>query len=137
MTDGDEFTRTVLYGHRNLDTARIIERACREFEDAWKRGERPRVEDRIEELEDTATRDDTVRDLILEELLLTEIELRIAAGETPSRDEYLKRLPQSDGIVSAVFEELSGQLGPGPLETAQRPFTVGMSLRRWMQPCVS
>jgi serine/threonine-protein kinase len=77
-----------------------IAEACARFESAWRRGDRPRIE---ESLGLDAIGDDE----LLEELLPLELSLRVEAGEPPSPGEYLSRFPSSRGIVEAAFAEQS------------------------------
>ncbi|WP_165243658.1 serine/threonine-protein kinase [Paludisphaera soli] len=74
--------------------------ACARFESAWRRGERPRIEESL-------GLDAIDGDELLEQLLSLEVSLRVEAGEPPSPDEYLARFPGSRGIVEAAFAEQS------------------------------
>ncbi len=70
------------------------------FETAWRSGERPRIEDSLAE-----TAVGPVTDSVLSRLLALEVSLRLEAGESPSRAEYLARFPDARGLVEAVFDD--------------------------------
>jgi ABC-type amino acid transport substrate-binding protein/tRNA A-37 threonylcarbamoyl transferase component Bud32 len=74
-----------------------MERACDEFENAWRAGHRPSIEDVL----GRATEAD--RPALLRELLPLELHYRRAAGETPTPDEYRRRFPDQAELVAAVF----------------------------------
>ena len=62
-----------------LDVARRVDRVCTAFEQAWRAGQRPRLEDCLTG-EPTA-----VARVLLEELLRVELAYRRRAGEQPQR----------------------------------------------------
>jgi serine/threonine protein kinase/WD40 repeat protein len=74
-----------------------IDDLCSRFEDAWKAGQRPVVEEYLAE----ATGKE--RPELLLELLLLECEYRRRQGEQPGPDEYLIRFPDLPDTVRAVF----------------------------------
>jgi serine/threonine-protein kinase len=67
---------------------RGVDRACDDFEKAWRAGGRPRIEDYVAGV--PAADQPTAR----RELLALEIELRKAAGELPRTTEYRDRFPE-------------------------------------------
>jgi serine/threonine protein kinase len=71
------------------------------FEEAWKQGSSPRIEDFLGLLEGTFRR------VLLEHLLGIEIELWHKAGRPPRRDEYEERFSEDRSVVAAVFRERS------------------------------
>jgi eukaryotic-like serine/threonine-protein kinase len=71
----------------NLDR---IDRKADEFEESWRRGERPRVE---EYLGDATGK---YRTALLEELLTIEWQRRRKLGEQPDPGEYVERFPEHD-----------------------------------------
>ena len=86
-----------------------IDSICDRFEAAWKAGERPRIEEVLVQVAETARRD------LFRELLKVEIHWRIAAGQRPSRDEYLRRFPDfAEEIKSQLSsaEDRGGQRAP-------------------------
>ncbi len=74
-----------------------IDRLCLEFEDAWRAGATPRVEDYLRE----ATEDE--HDALLRELLLLDMDYRRRAGETVEVAEYRARFPRNQALIDAVF----------------------------------
>jgi len=70
--------------------------ACARFEAAWRRGDRPRIEDELEV-------PDAGDDLQLGSLIELERSLRSEAGEEPDAAEYLARFPGSRGMIEALF----------------------------------
>lgn len=100
-----------------------IETVCLEFEAAWKKGERPRIEDCLR-----APQGDERKEL-LRELLLLDVDYRGRSDEHPSEDDYRARFPQDSNLVSDVFEELSTgaaatETSPSPSATASRGPTL-------------
>jgi eukaryotic-like serine/threonine-protein kinase len=86
----DEEERLDLPGHR-------IDAACDRFEDAWRAGQRPRIEDSL------AAADEADRPALFGELLGLELELRLSRGDRPDRDEYLDRFRVHAEFVHAAF----------------------------------
>ena len=68
------------------------------FEAAWKAGLRPQIEGFLADVAEPQ------RVPLLTELLLVERELRIAAGELPTADEYCRRFPEHHTAVAAAFD---------------------------------
>jgi serine/threonine protein kinase len=64
-----------------------IDEACDRFEAAWHKGDRPRVEDCINEASESD------RGLLLREVVRLEMELRRRVGEQPDLEEYRRRFP--------------------------------------------
>lgn len=90
---GAEETR----GFSPSELGRLVE-ACERFEAAWRRGEKPRIEDSLTEagLDVDATQS-------LSRLLSLEVSLRLEAGESPGPVDYLARFPASRGLIEALF----------------------------------
>ena len=63
------------------------ESACHRFESAWRAGRRPRIEDQLADVPEAE------RAALFRELILLEIELRYADGESPTADDYEWRFP--------------------------------------------
>ncbi len=74
---------------------------CDRFEDAWRDGRSPRVEDFLADPAVPPAR----RAALLGELLKLERELRQAGGEKPGASEYLARFPSYGVVVRGVFGE--------------------------------
>ncbi|QEL20854.1 protein kinase domain-containing protein [Limnoglobus roseus] len=100
-----------------IDAKRRVDAVCEAFEEA---GRGARIEDYLPQVEAR------FRDALLMELLAVELELRRAAGETPTPAQYLDRFPDSQPVVRAAFGpakpavggtlgkyRLTGELGRG------------------------
>ena len=68
-----------------IAVARRVDALCEAFEEAWRLGEKPRVEDFL------PSRDDAAWSSSLRELVVLERELRCAEGESASPTEYRER----------------------------------------------
>jgi serine/threonine protein kinase len=103
-----------------------VDQICDRFEDAWKAGKRPRIEDYLDKVREPD------RPLLLRELLLLELAYLCGCRETLLVGDYVKRFREYAELVETVFREErsnrsrdEGQLGPavdplfGPLP---RPF---------------
>ncbi len=86
---------------RSLSAARLIDADCGRFESQWKGGHQPRIEQFVD-----ATPALT-RTALLRALLLLELELRRQSGESPSLDEYKRRFPGDQGVVTEVFSHFA------------------------------
>ena len=64
-----------------------VDRACQRFESAWKKGQRPRIEDFLDA--DTAP----VRAVLLHELLALELTYRRQSQDQPRAEEFERRFP--------------------------------------------
>jgi serine/threonine protein kinase len=73
------------------------DRLCDDFEDAWRRGRKPRIEDHVRDLPEPQ------RGQLLSNLLNVELELRLAGGEKPTLDEYERRFPLDAALVRTAF----------------------------------
>jgi serine/threonine-protein kinase len=89
------------------DLARIDQRAD-EFEQVWRRGQRPRIEDHLGEASGP------FRIALLEELLMIEWQRRLGLGEQPVPEEYADRFPEHACLIR---EALRGR-EPNPGTTA-------------------
>ena len=90
---------------------------CDHFEQAWRAGDRPRIESFLTEFDKP--------DALLERLLLLELDFRTQAGETPSPEDYRARFADSPTVINAVFaKESAMREGPGP-EAGRAP-TLGL-----------
>ena len=78
------------------------EAAFDRFEDAWKRGERPRIEDYLGAEAGPPPAD------LLRELLRLELYYRARRGESPARDEYLERFPEDLLVIDEAFPGVDG-----------------------------
>ncbi|WP_165068582.1 serine/threonine-protein kinase [Paludisphaera rhizosphaerae] len=87
------------HGPSPSEVQRMAE-ACARFEEAWRRGDRPDLEESLADAGPQA-------DQLLERLLSLELTFRADAGEEPKPEEYISRFPASRGLVEAAFAELS------------------------------
>lgn len=71
--------------------AGTAEELATRFEEEWRAGRRPRIEDFIPAMRDSD------RNLILRELVLVDLELRLAAGDAVRVEDYLKRFKELTG----------------------------------------
>ena len=76
-----------------------VDQVCDRFEAAWSSGQRPLVEEYLTDAPEAE------RPSLLRELLTLELDLRTKAGDIPTFDEYLRRLPEHVDIVSDIFTE--------------------------------
>lgn len=72
----------------SLDELERADAVCDRFEAAWARGQRPAIEDYLE------SETSCVRDHLLRELVLVELECRRDRGEWPGANEYSERFPE-------------------------------------------
>jgi serine/threonine protein kinase len=87
------------------ETGRLVDEACDRFAGFWLAGQRPRIEDF---LEDAGPR----RAALLRELLRLELVYRRQNGEAPAPDEYRQGFAQEAELVRTVFAE-AATLPPG------------------------
>jgi tetratricopeptide (TPR) repeat protein len=92
-------------GSLPLDVEEQVDKICDRFEDAWKQGQRPRIEDYLAILAEPG------RSTLLRELIKLDIVYRRRAGENPTAEDYRERFPNLDppAADSTVIES------PGPL----------------------
>ena len=86
---------------RDASIDREVDGICDRFEEAWKTGLRPVLEDHLAEVPEP------IRPVLLRELLAVEIPYRRRAGETPTRSEYQARFPEHAATLAAILEETS------------------------------
>jgi eukaryotic-like serine/threonine-protein kinase len=82
----------------DLSPSRLVEinRICDRFEEAWRTGRRPAIEDYL------AATAEPMRSDLLRELLAVELEWRRSAGERPGAQEYRARFPTHVALVEAA-----------------------------------
>jgi hypothetical protein len=74
-----------------------VDEVCDRFEDAWKAGQRPRIEDYL------GTTPEPERSKLLEELLHVELAYRRQQGETLALEDYVRRFPKHAELIRAIF----------------------------------
>jgi len=95
-----------------------INEAAERFEQAWKKGPRPRIEDFLAKVPEPG------RPPLLSELLRVERELRARAGEGPTADEYRRRFPEHDDVVASVFASVPPKSGARTLPATEGAATT-------------
>jgi serine/threonine protein kinase len=80
-----------------LPQRRRVDEACDRFEQAWKDGQEPRIEDYL------ANVPEPTRALLVRELLELDVELRCNGGERPKAEEYHGRFPEYVDLIHLVF----------------------------------
>ncbi|MFI5460595.1 MAG: serine/threonine-protein kinase [Isosphaerales bacterium] len=80
-----------------LDALERIADIADRFESAWRKGQRPRIEEFLD------AGPDPHRPELLCSLLGIELEIRLQAGERPRRQEYLDRFPQDRALLADAF----------------------------------
>jgi predicted ATPase len=103
------------YDHHAADEGGSwLEEAVRHFEDAWRQGARPALDDFLPVPPEC-------RQLLLVELVHTDLELRLKAGERARVEDYLARYPELAGDRAAVLDLIASEY----------------ELRRRGDPCLS
>src|SRR5579885_404709 len=82
-----------------LDIAQRLDPLCDGFEDAWRAGQQPQIEDYLEQVPPQA------RSLLLRELLELELFYRQQQGEVVACSPYRQRFARDIEVVNAVFGE--------------------------------
>jgi serine/threonine protein kinase len=77
--------------------ARRVDQRCNDFETAWRQGQRPEIGQYLGETAEPE------RSPLFKELLALDLAYRRALSEKPSPEEYLKRFPDLDKQIRAVF----------------------------------
>ena len=97
-------------GYESLppDLAELLDRACDQFEAAWKTGRRPAPEDYL------AAVPEPERLTLLRELILIDAAYRLGTGETPRPEDYQARFPEMDATWLAQQLPAVGPDGPTP-----------------------
>ena len=87
--------------------------ACAAFEQAWKAGERPRIEEYVRVLTPAE------RNALFQMLLETELELRREAGDQPKPGDYLERFEDYTELIrTAIWDTRPGEeIGAEPHAT--------------------
>jgi tetratricopeptide (TPR) repeat protein len=81
-------------GSLPLDVEEQVDKICDRFEDAWKQGQRPRIEDYLGKIGEAG------RTALLHHLIKLDIDYRRRAGEDPTAEDYRRLFPTSDCRVS-------------------------------------
>jgi hypothetical protein len=102
-----------------------LERILEQFEDAWRRGERPALEEYLA----GSPVDSPERRALLVELAHADLHYRVAAGQPARTEDYLKRFPElaADAAAARELELAERRLhldGPGA-NTSEQPGATG------------
>ena len=81
----------------SVDRGSLVHQLCAEFGTQWNIGKRPQIEKYL------SSNSDSVRSLLLEELLRAERELKRKSRQPCSVDDYLARFPNDAAIVNRVI----------------------------------
>ncbi|MCC7473974.1 MAG: serine/threonine protein kinase, partial [Pirellulales bacterium] len=93
-----------------------IDQLCDVFEDAWKAGEAPRIDDFLNRYDGPA------REQLFTELLLVDREYRIHCGTPASKELYLDQFPSFRTVIGKLlFDSMESELATEPRAT--RPLT--------------
>src|SRR5215510_3301061 len=92
-----------------LTVIKLIDAICDRFEAEWKAGCRPRAEDYLAEISESA------RSYLLWQLLRVDLCYRRVTREAPTSEEYEQRFPQYTDLVRRVFAE------PEPNDSCEMP----------------
>src|SRR5262249_30516779 len=82
-----------------------VDEVCDRFEDAWKNGHQPRIEDYL------GTTPEPERRHLFRELLLLDVALRRQSDEAPNLQEYQQRFCDYADLIEAVFQERPASAG--------------------------
>src|SRR5262249_35577821 len=91
---------------------RQIDQLCDRFEQAWKVGQRPRLEEYL----DTVV-DEPERSALLRQLLLLDWDYRRRAGDNPRPGDYHPRFPGDSTLIERLRREMSEPPGSTCLES--------------------
>ncbi len=97
-----------------IDLARQQERLCTAFEAAWQAGQRPDMNDFLDQI------DPSGHDELARELVLLDLTYRRQAGETPDLQAYADRFPglDLDALADSIVTKDSQTTGAGSAPTA-------------------
>jgi tRNA A-37 threonylcarbamoyl transferase component Bud32 len=100
------------------DEALLVDKLCTRFEDAWKNGERPRLEDYRTEVPEA------VWPVLFRELLALEVVYRVRRGEQPGLEEYRRRFPEFGEKLAPLLVELLAEQASVVAKQALLPDTL-------------
>src|SRR5258708_7766908 len=107
-----------------LETVDRVEEVCTVFEEQWRSGERPAIEERL------SGSSGLDRSVLLRELLAVDLETRLLSGDQPLPVEYFRRFPGDRDLVELAFREAQDSNRAregkfGPLTAAKLPLVFG------------
>ena len=88
-------------GHQEVSPTHVgqLESICDRFEDAWRDGDRPSLEQFTDGYDDQPE--------LLRELLVLDLAYRKRSGESPRAEEYLERFPTHAAMIKAHFAAMN------------------------------
>ncbi len=87
-----------------------VDHVCDAFEQCWKAGETPALEDYLKDV------DETTQQMLLPELIGLELDYRQQRNESPAAEEYRRRFSQHRSIVDDVFKNRQENQGDKAVE---------------------
>jgi len=92
----------------DLSALQRIDELCDQFEDAWRKGERPHIEDRLPKVPEAE------RAALLRQLLKVELELRVKAHEAIVLEEYQDRFSLDADLLVEIARAIENECKTGP-----------------------
>jgi serine/threonine protein kinase len=105
---------------------RRVEEICVRFEDGWKAGQRPRIEEYLGDIPEAE------RSHLLRELLALELVYRRQGGETPTAEDYQQRFPEHAELVKAAFHNAAE--AKGKAESSDQQVSTGPDVAHADEP---
>ena len=93
------------FGDISLDRMLLIENLRDRFQTEWQSGNSPSLDDFLTEVSPPEL------GLLLAELMPVEIHHRLERGDRVSREEYCKRFPKWESVITSSFQRHDGQAG--------------------------
>ncbi len=97
---------------------RRVDAVCNRFEDAWRAGQQPRIEDYLSAVPESD------QPALLRELLKLELAYRRDRGDTLLPEEYQQRFPEYAGVIRAVWVA-DEAVGAGAVESSDPLVSTG------------
>jgi serine/threonine protein kinase len=101
------------FGDLPLVDLKKLDAICNRFEQAWRGGGRPVIEDFLKMMDEPA------RSKLSRELVLVDLECRRAVGEVPMRSEYASRFPGLAAFLDALWADAHGATVDQPVHADQ------------------
>ena len=90
-----------------LSDITLIDQICDRFEEAWRKGHSPRIDDYL------GSTSEPLRSRLFEELLLSDLEFRTRDEATIDTGEYLSRFPDRATQIRDVIDRFWSEYGVG------------------------
>ena len=108
-------TEKLRNSHPELSIGAVVDQICDEFENAWRQGQSPRIEEYLARVAPEN------RSTLLRELLGVEIEYRRKGGDACDAAEYLRRFPEQQDAINQIFKAESKRVDPQEAPTTLFP----------------